>query len=257
MSASLTDTQTWSFFRSLAIKNRLEELAPETTVWPTLTRRSMTTPLMGDRIRVKSRSIFACRSATSACLISASWTPTLASATLQAAASASYWLRAMTLSLINWSSRFKLASARCRLACASLRDASALFDRGLVLIDRRLVQGLVDCGQHGPFLNLRAEVDRLADDVRVGADTLDDAIYLRADIDNFLWFHRSQGMDRRRRVTAAHGTRGARRRGLRPIGRGDDPREPKRGRHRQGNTPRVHACTHRPFSCHESDIYST
>ena len=48
MSASLTDAQTCNSFRSLAIKNRLAAPRLETTVWPTLTRRSIMTPLIGD-----------------------------------------------------------------------------------------------------------------------------------------------------------------------------------------------------------------
>src|SRR5437016_2285090 len=50
MSASLTDAHTCSRFRSLAIRNRLGALRLDTTVWPTLTRRSMMTPLTGDLI---------------------------------------------------------------------------------------------------------------------------------------------------------------------------------------------------------------
>ena len=48
MSASLTDAQTCIRRRSLASKKRLEALIAETTVCPTLTRRSMITPLTGD-----------------------------------------------------------------------------------------------------------------------------------------------------------------------------------------------------------------
>ena len=50
MSASFTATQTCSFVRSLAIRNRLGELKLETTVSPILTRRSMMVPLTGELI---------------------------------------------------------------------------------------------------------------------------------------------------------------------------------------------------------------
>ena len=48
MSASLTDAQTWIRLKSLASRKRLEALNEETTVCPTLTRRSTIVPLTGD-----------------------------------------------------------------------------------------------------------------------------------------------------------------------------------------------------------------
>ena len=50
MSASLTAAQTGMRLRSLASRNRLGAFMPATTVWPTLTRRSITMPSTGERI---------------------------------------------------------------------------------------------------------------------------------------------------------------------------------------------------------------
>ena len=52
MSASLTWAQTCIRLRSLASRKRLWTLRAETTVCPTLTLRSMITPLTGDSIVV-------------------------------------------------------------------------------------------------------------------------------------------------------------------------------------------------------------
>ena len=52
MSASLTAAQTSMWLRSLARRNRLGAFSPATTVWPTLTRRSITVPSTGERMVV-------------------------------------------------------------------------------------------------------------------------------------------------------------------------------------------------------------
>ena len=209
MSASLTDTQTWSFFRSLAIENRLEELAGDHRLAhidaaindDPFDRRTDTGQIEID-FRLSQRDF----RLPNQCLLDAH------------AGLGHFAGRGVGVVLVASNDvvldqlvvAFQVGLRQVQVGLRQLEGRLGALDRGLVLIDGRLVQGLLDCGKHGPFLNLRAEVDRLADDVRVGADTLDDAIYLRADIDHFLWFHRSPGLDRRRRVTAAHGTRGGR-----------------------------------------------
>ena len=50
MSASLTEAQTWMRVRSLAIRNKLGVFRLDATVSPMFTRRSMITPLTGDKI---------------------------------------------------------------------------------------------------------------------------------------------------------------------------------------------------------------
>ena len=105
MSASLTDTQISIFFKSFAIRKRLDALMLETTVWPMFTRRSMITPCTGDlmvqysRLRLAlSRDASALAICASACAMEESAAFKLAAAASYSAFAESYSDSAMTLS---------------------------------------------------------------------------------------------------------------------------------------------------------------
>ena len=65
--------------------------------------------------------------------------------------------------------------------------------RGLVLIDRRLVDGLVDRGQHGVLFDVRPVID---------FQVRDQAVHLGPDVDDLLRLEGPRGLDRGQHVAA-------------------------------------------------------
>ena len=107
------------------------------------------------------------------------------------------------------------------------------------LVDAGLEERRVEPGQHGAFLHLRSVADRLARVARVGAEALDLAGDLGANVNHLLGLERSRGVDRGPEVTLLMVDRA--------VGGRAGAADRSRTRHRRHRRPRARPSTRSSF----------